>query len=202
MDGRQREPRATRTGRLVRQWRLDRNPLRRASDRADTVVLTMLVLAFVVSAPLGALASGAWVHAAAQRAERAQAASRALVPAVVLTAPVTSETGGWGMASVTQVRWTAPDGKVVTTELPVPADTSAGMTLRLWTTRDGQLVPHPMTASQVTSLAELGEATGAAAAAVLLSVVGAMSHWSLSRRRLADWDADWRATGPRWTTRA
>lgn len=52
MDGRQREPRATRTGRLVRQWRLDRNPLRRASDRADTVVLTMLVLAFVVSAPL------------------------------------------------------------------------------------------------------------------------------------------------------
>ncbi|MGH3251259.1 MAG: Rv1733c family protein [Trebonia sp.] len=191
MDGRQRELRATRAGRLVRRWRLDRNPLRRASDRAETVLLTALVLAFLISAPQAALASGAWAHAAAQRAEQAQTASRALVTATVLTVPVASETGGWGMASVTQVRWTASDGHVVTTELPVPADTTAGTTLRLWTTRDRQLVPHPITAAQVTSLAQLGEASGVAAVAVLLTVVGAMSHWSLTRRRLADWDADW-----------
>jgi len=192
----------TRTGRLLRGRRLDRNPLRRASDRAETLLLIALLVAFLVGAPLAALAAGAWAHTLAQRAESAQAASRSQVTARVLAAPGASTIGTWGMGSVTKARWTAPDGKVVTGELPVGVGTRAGTLVRVWTTADGQLTAHPMADSQVGQLTELGAAAGAAAAATALAVAGVLARWSLDKRRMAAWDEDWQATGPRWTTRA
>ena len=63
MGSKERKPRATLTGRFVRGRRFDRNPLRRAADRAETIVLALLLVAFLVGAPLAALASGAWAHA-------------------------------------------------------------------------------------------------------------------------------------------
>jgi hypothetical protein len=29
-----------------------------------------------------------------------------------------------------------------------------------------------------------------------------VTRWTLDKRRIAAWDAEWRSTGPRWTTRA
>ena len=95
MDSKERKPRATLTGRFVRGRRFDRNPLRRPADRAETIVLAVLLVAFLVGAPLAALASGSWAHAIAQRAELAQVASRRQVTAVVLKAagPATLDHG-------------------------------------------------------------------------------------------------------------
>jgi hypothetical protein len=202
MSGKERRPTATLAGRFVRGRRFDHNPLRRTADRAETVVLALLLVAFLVGAPLAALASGAWAHAMAQRAELAQTASRRQVTAVVLTAAGTPTVGSWGEDSAVQARWTAPDGTVVKGELPVPVGTRVGATVRAWTTRGGQLTSHPMDASQVASLADLGEIVGATAVALLLALVGVLARWSLDKRRMAEWDADWQATGPRWTTRA
>ena len=56
--------------------------------------------------------------------------------------------------------------------------------------------------SQVAYLADLGEIAGAAAVVVLLTLVGVLARWSLDKRRMAAWDADWQSTEPRWTTRA
>jgi hypothetical protein len=70
------------------------------------------------------------------------------------------------------------------------------------TTRDGQLTSHPISDSQVASLAQLGEAAGAAAVALLLALVGVVARRSLDKRRMAAWVADWQLTGPCWTTRA
>jgi hypothetical protein len=72
----------------------------------------------------------------------------------------------------------------------------------VWTTQDGQLDSQPIGESQVASLTDLGEIAGAAAVALLLALVGALVRWSLDKRRMAAWDADWQTTGPRWTTRA
>jgi len=191
----------TRRARLVRRWRLDRNPLRRTSDRVESVVVIALVVAFLFGAPLAARASGTWAQAAAQRAELAQQASRRQVTAVVLTAATAPDVGYWDPAEVTQARWTAPDGAVVTSELPVTIGTTVGATLRVWTTLDGQLVSHPMTEAQVTSMTQLGTVTGVAGLAVLLALAGGLTHWSLCRRRMAAWDTGWQATGPRWNTR-
>lgn len=199
---RERKPRTTLTGRFVRGRRLDRNPLRRPADRAETIVLALLLVAFLVGAPLAALASGTWARTMAQRAEVAQTASRYQVTAVVLTAAGPATAGSWNLTTVTSARWTAPDGRVVTSEVPVPAYTRAGAKVRVWTTRDGQLTSLPMGESQVASLTDLGEMAGAAAVAVLLTLVGVVARWSLDKRRMAAWDTDWQSTGPRWTTRA
>jgi hypothetical protein len=32
-------------------------------------------------------------------------------------------------------------------------------------------------------------------------VIGVLGRRALDKRRMAAWDADWRATGPRWTAR-
>jgi hypothetical protein len=202
MGSKVRQPRATLAGRLVRGRRFDRNPLRRPADRAETIMLALLLVAFLIAAPLAALVSGAWTHAIAHWAEVAQTASRRQVAAVVLTAAGAPTGGSWNLDSVSRARWTAPDGTVVTREVPVPADTIAGATVRVWTTRDGQLSAPPITESEVASLADLGGMAGAGTVAVLLALIGVLSRRSLDKRRMAAWEADWESTEPRWTTRA
>ena len=44
--------------RLLRGRRLDRNPLRRGSDRAETIVIGALLAAFLAAAPFAAHAAG------------------------------------------------------------------------------------------------------------------------------------------------
>jgi hypothetical protein len=202
MGSRRRDPGATRAGRLVRGRRLDRNPLRRACDRAETIAAVLLIAVFLAGAPLAAWATGAWAHGRAQRAELAQAASRHQVPAAVLAVPAVPTAGTWNVATVARARWTAPDGRVVTSELTVPDGTTAGASLGVWTTRAGRLTPHPLSRSQVAVLTVAGGLAGAAAIALALALAGVLFRRSLDRRRMAAWDADWQATGPRWTTRA
>jgi hypothetical protein len=196
------EPRVTRLGGFVRRWRIDRNPLRRATDRAATMVLAVLVAAFLIGAPAAALATGAWMHGMAQRAQLAQEASRTQVTAAVLAVTPPTPAGGEELAWQAQARWRAPDGRVVTHQVPVPSDIAVGGRLQVWTDRSGDLTTAPLVDSQVASQTASGEALGAIAAAVVLILVGTLAFWTLNKRRLAAWDADWQATGPRWTTRA
>lgn len=197
---RQRKPRSTRVGRFARGRRLDDNPLRRASDRAETLVLIVLTTVFLVCAPLVAPAAGTWAHASAQRAELTQA-SRTQVTAVVVTKPTRPVVSYGGYVSTARARWTAPNGAVVTNTVPVPVGTVAGAKVSVWSTRDGQLTWQPLTGSQVANLAGLAELAGVAGLAAVLALAGALARWVLNRRRLAGWDADWQATEPRWTTR-
>jgi hypothetical protein len=196
------KPRVTRLGRFVRRWRFDRNPLRRATDRVETAVLVVLVAAFLIGAPAAALATGAWTHGMAQRAQLAQQASRSQVTAAVLAVTPPTPAGGEELAWQAQARWRAPDGQVVTHQVPVPLDTAVGGKIQVWTDRTGDLTTAPLLDSQVADQTASGEALGAMAVAVVLTVAGALALWTLNQRRMAAWDADWHATGPRWTTRA
>jgi hypothetical protein len=191
----------TKTGRYLRGVRLDRNPLRRAADRAETLVLMLLAVLFLAGAPLAALAAGAWGHAAAQRAELAQQASRYQVTATIVRAPGAPAAGSGDIMGESLASWTAPDGTAVSDQVGVSAGTRVGATATVWTTRSGQLVSRPMNDSQVASLADLAGVTGVAALAVALAASGVLIRWWLNKRRMAGWDADWRVTGPRWTTR-
>jgi len=188
-------------GRLIRGRRLDRNPLRRGSDRTETLLLLLLVATFLVAAPLVARAGGAWAHSMAHRAEITQQASRYRVTAVVRSLPDPAAPDSGNLTSLAQARWTAPDGTVETKQLPVLAGTPVGASIRVWTTRDGQLTAQPMTDNQVASFTYLGEVTGVVAVAILIAVTSVFVRWSLDRRRFAAWDTDWKATAPRWTTR-
>jgi hypothetical protein len=187
--------------RFVRGHRPDRNPLRRASDLAETAMLVGLVIAFAVAAPFTARESSAWAHAREHRAQLEQEASRQQVTALLLKAAPGG--GGWGgpLDPRAPARWTAPDGRVVTGEVPVTWGAMAGATVRVWVTRDGQFTGQPLTDSQVAGDAVLAGILGVIALGLLLTVTGALVRHVLNKRRLAAWDADWRATGPRWTAR-
>jgi hypothetical protein len=195
--------RVTRLGRFVRGRRPDRNPLRRASDRAETAVLAVLVIAFLAAAPFAALAIGGLVHARAHEAQLTEQASSHHVSALVLK--VTSEAqGGWGYAALesqAQARWTAPDGRVVSGAIPVSPGTVAGATVPLWVTSGGQLTDPPLQDSQVAGDAAFAQTVTVIALASLLAITGLLARRALDRSRMAAWDAEWRATGPRWTTR-
>jgi hypothetical protein len=200
MGSRQQDLRVTRLSRFVRGRRPDRNPLRRASDRAETAVLALLVIAFLAAAPFIAQASGGYAYAKAHQAQLSEEASWHQVPARVLKA---ESSGGAGYAAPeAQARWTAPDGKVITGEIPVLLTTAAGATVPLWVTDDGQLTDQPLTDAQVSDSRYFAGTFGVITLATVLAITGFLARRTLNKRRMAAWDADWRATGPRWTTRA
>lgn len=200
MSARKPRPGVTRLGRFVRRWRFDRNPLRRATDRVETAVLVLLVTAFLIGTPFAALAAGSWMHSMARQAQLAQEASRHQVTASVLA--VTAPPAGQNLAWQAQARWRAPDGHEVTNEVPVPPDTVVGRKLQVWTDRTGDFTTAPLTNSQVAGQTAIGEGLGVITSAVVLTLAGGLALWALNKRRMAAWDADWHATGPRWTTRA
>lgn len=190
-------------GRFVRGRRPDHNPLRRASDLVETALIAVLVIAFAVGVPFAARESAAWGHARAHRAQLEQQASWQQVTALLLeTAPGTMG-GGWGgpIDPETRARWTAPDGRVVTGEVPAAPGAAAGTAVRIWVTRDGKLTDTPLQDRQVAGESVLAGALGVVALGLLLTVTGALVRYVLYKRRMAAWDADWRVTGPRWTAR-
>jgi hypothetical protein len=200
MGARRREISATRLGRFVRGRRPDRNPLRRSSDRLETAVLALLVIVFLAAAPVTALACGSWALARAHQAQLAEQASSYQVPAVVLKLDAPS--GGAYADPGAQAKWTAHDGTVITGEIPVRLNTAVGSTQWLWTTADGKLTNPPLQDSQVTGQAYVAEGFGVITLAALLAITGLVTRWTLDKRRMAAWDAEWQSTGPRWTTHA
>ena len=187
--------------RLLHGRRLDRNPLRRGSDRAETVVLGALLAAFLAAAPFAAHAAGALGHDSAARQAQAQRASLVQVTATLLrSAPVLS---GYGAASgfAVEARWRTPDGSVRTGELFVTADVAAGHSTRIWVDRTGRLTGPPLSRDQMTGRAQLAGGGAVGGLAAVLATVGWLVRRFLDRRRLSGWDAEWLANGPRWSPR-
>ena len=79
---------------------------------------------------------------------------------------------------------------------------AVGGKLQVWTDRTGDLTTAPLLDSQVADQTTSAEVLGVVASAGVLTLAGALALWTLNKRRMAAWDADWHATGPRWTTRA
>jgi hypothetical protein len=187
--------------RLLRGRRLDRNPLRRGSDRAETVVLGALLAAFLAAAPFAAHAAGSWAHASAVRDAQAQRASLHQVTAtLVRAAPVLSSYGSASDFAV-EARWRAPDGRVRTGELVVTATAAAGRSTRIWVDRTGRLTGPPLSRDRVTGRVQLAVGVAVGSLAVLLIVAAWLARGGIDRRRMAAWDADWLANGPRWSPR-
>jgi len=191
----------SRLARLLRGRRLDRNPLRRGSDRAETVVLGALLAAFLAAAPFTAHAAGSWAHASAVRDAQAQRASLHQVTATLLrAAPILS---GYGSASnfAVKARWRAPDGRVRTGELLVTATVAARHSTRIWVDRAGRLTGPPLSRDQVAGRAQLAAGVAVGGLAVLLIMAAWLARRGIDHHRMAGWDADWLATGPRWSPR-
>jgi hypothetical protein len=185
-----------RAARVIRGLWPDRNPLRRAVDRAEAAVVAGLAVAFVVVAPLTAFAAGHVAYSMGSRTALAEQAAWHRAPAVLLAG-----VPGAGDDNQVPARWTSLDGLRHTGQVPAPAGARAGRTVTVWVDAAGRLTGTPLQLSQVWDLVVL--VTGLAALVVGLALlgVGQLAYAVLDRRRLAAWDADWRATEPQWTGR-
>jgi hypothetical protein len=187
-----------RIGGLWRELRLYGNPLRRACDRTEAALLACLLSAFVVMVPLVAAITGAQAYGTGLRAERAERAAWRQVPAVLMVASPAPGYGGY--EAPVRARWTAPDGAKRAGGITAPPGTRAGHTVMLWVDASGQPTGVPLQQVQVTGQAIDAAAIAAIAVFSALLCAGVLGRWVLFRRRLAAWDAEWRAVGPRWTS--
>jgi hypothetical protein len=185
-----------RAARVIRGLWPDRNPLRRAVDRAEAALVTGLAVAFVVVAPLTAFAAGHVAYSMGSRTALAEQAAWHRAPAALLAA-----VPGAGYDNQVPARWTAPDGTRHTGPVPAPPGARAGRTVRVWMDAAGRLTGTPLRLSQVWDLVVLVTGLAALIASLALLGVGQLAYAALGRRRLTAWDADWRATEPQWTGR-
>lgn len=186
--------------RLLRGLRLDRNPLRRGSDRAETAIVVTLLAAFLTVTPFAAIAAGHWTHAAGLREQRAQLAAWHQVPAVLEKNAPTDAFSGYGPSDASVLaRWTGPDGSRHTGYVSVPSGMRAGTTVNTWTDSAGRPSGPPLQTAQVADRAALAVMLAPLVPAILLLAVWKLARRALDRRRSAGWDADWRNTGPQWT---
>jgi hypothetical protein len=193
-------PQPSRFRRWLRGLWPDRNPLRRASDRAEAALVAGLAAALLAGVPLAALSAARSRYDAGVRAQHTQAGWRQ-VPAVLLA---DADTAPAGTASSPLRRvlasWTAPNGTQWTGRIPAPASTTAGTVLRVWVDASGRPTGIPLQHGQVERQAALAALFAAAGLVLVLLGAAALARRMLDRSRLAAWDAEWQATGPQWTT--
>ncbi len=193
-------PGTTWAGRLLRGRRFDRNPLRRPIDRVETIVILMLLAALGPGAWFGAHAAAHWAADSAVREMRSQQAAFREVRAVLLEQPVPQRAFGASLDPRAWARWTAPDGSQHTGYVTAPLDAVIGGTVSTWVDRSGHLV-SPLLPDQAALRSDIAASAAVGVAGISVLLLGLAVRRALDRRRLAAWDADWLATGPRWTTR-
>jgi hypothetical protein len=116
----------------------------------------------------------------------------------------TGDRGSDGYKLGVPARWTAPDGTPRGGRIVAPPGTPAGHAVMLWVNACGQPTGRPLRAADVIGRAIITAifiaVIAAAAAGSALVCAAVLARRVLLRRRLAAWDAEWRAVGPRWTS--
>lgn len=192
----------SRTERLARRLGLDRNPLRRRTDKIAAWLGAGLLVAFLAGAPLLSLAAAAWAGHAGTAEQRAQRGWHR-VGAVLLRnapAPATLASTLYGGAWV-PARWTSADGRARTGEIAVAVGLAAGQQVPIWVDAAGAPTGPPLTHRAVVARSVAAAAVAPVALGIVLAFLAGVARWVLDRRRLAGWASAWASVGPHWTKR-
>ena len=188
-------------GRLACWLGTDGNPLRRRTDRIESALRLLLVLAFVAASPLLAGLAGRWAQAAGQRELRQQQSWQQVNAVLLRSVPQPFYSSGSMATYWVPGRWQAPSGARRTGEVPAPAGLLVGEQIKIWVNQAGRLTGHRPLSSHVVSLRKaMAELAAAGGLAIALAIAFGLIRWHLNRRRLASWATEWAAFGPRWTT--
>ncbi len=189
-------------GRLARcaRWLgVDRNPLRRTTDRIETAIRLAMIILLVGAVPIAAVAVGQRADQLALRRVHAQQAGDHVVNAVLLRPasatgipdPYSSVQYAWVLA-----RWQPPDRPARSGEVLAPAGSRRGSTVPTWINATGAVTNPPPQHRQI-----IGDVCVAVAGTCFLSLLVLLGSATLARRtldrwRLDAWEAEWRASGP------
>lgn len=189
----------TRIMSLRRRLGLDHNTLRRQTDRVESGATLAAIGVVFVSLPL-TLGVGLTTYGQNMTAVADQHASRDHVSALVTGPPPVAVTNqGGATVFLAQAEWTTPDGLVHAGQIQVPVNTRPQSVVDIWTNKQGVQVDAPLTWESALGRAVLATCGSIAALGVLLWCLILIARWRLNRRRLLDWDIEWRYVGPQWT---
>jgi hypothetical protein len=185
---------------LIRRLGLDRNPLRRRSDRIAAWLAPAVIAVFLGLCPVISGWTGSWVradNAALQRTEQSWPRVRGVLQQAS-PGPLEPDHGGNGWTEAEPARWTF-DGKVHTGLVPVPSGLNAGTPVTVELNPAGQVQAPPLNAPQLRDRID----TMAFFAMVMIGVVLLLLAWLarryLDKRRIAGWETEWLTVGPHWT---
>jgi len=184
---------------LVRRFALDRNPLRRRSDRIEAWILLVLTVAFVPLTTVTAVGASHWADQSVSRELAGQGLRR--VSAVLLQAAPATDPAADGSALVlVRARWSV-DGATHLGDIAAVPGTARGTTVQIWTTKKGNVATPPLTSAQIDARVVAGIVLAPAVVALAFWLLFCLLRWPMNRHRLASWAASWTSVGPRWTQR-
>ncbi len=180
---------------VLRRSGLVAHPLRRPVDSAEAALMVVLVVVFVVVGAAAAAAVGTAVFRAGAHAEKAQAAERQHLTAIV------EDPRRHGGRLVATARWTGPDGSQRAVQVAVTGPGRPGAPVRVWIDQNGRVVGPPRSRAQTLNQ------TGACCVVTLAGIAFAL--WEIrraGRRRLdqhrsARWASMWAGVEPHWSGR-
>ena len=193
----------TRLARCVRWLGFDRNPLRRRTDRVEAVIRLATLILLLVAVPLAAFAAGRQADQVALRNAHAQQAADHEVTAVLQQqAPPTGIPDPYTSIQMTLVlaRWQPPGQSARSGPVPAPAGARAGSTVTIWVDASGAVTSPPTDPRVIIGDVCMAAMVTCLVASLLVLGSSTLARRALDRRRLRAWDAEWRATGPRWTS--
>jgi hypothetical protein len=186
---------------VVNGLRPDRNPLRRPVDRLESMLVLGLLAVFLVATPLIAFGVGRWAWDSAAATARTEQAAWHRVSAVVLQGVPAPKNDPYGAIYLAQVpvRWIAQDGTAHTGQVATETGVRTGAKVTVWTGPSGRLTGAPLGHAQIAHQAAFAGLMSVLGFSMLLAVTALVTRRMLQRRRMAAWDAEWRATGPLWS---
>ncbi|WP_214103923.1 Rv1733c family protein [Acrocarpospora catenulata] len=185
------------TIRFVRWLGLDRNPLRRRSDRFESAIRLISLLGLLTATVLGVLL-GVRVYRDGLRIESQQARTRHQVTATLLETAgprISVSAPAYAPAMAT---WRSPDGALMQGVVNAPALRPHGHTVTVWVDDRGAITERPRD-RETTLVSALTVGTGipvlaTAFAALLLLLTRAL----VSRQARHAWAAEWTVIEPTW----
>jgi hypothetical protein len=197
-------PPGTRLARCTRWLGFERNPLRRRTDRIEAAIRLATMVLLLVAVPIAVIAAGRQADHLALRQSHAKQAAEHQVTAVLLQrAPDTGVPDPYTSIQMTYAlaRWQPSGQPPRSGQVLAPTGARAGSTVPIWIDHSGALAsPPPDHRDILGDVIITAMATGLLVSVLLLGS-NALARRALDRRRMAAWDAEWRATGPLWPGR-
>jgi hypothetical protein len=189
--------------RLARRLGIDGNPLRRRSDVIAAWLLPVAIVLFFGLCPVIYAVIGMRVRADNAAVQRAEATWHQANAELLQAAGGPQQTGSgsntWTVLAPIRL---VENGRAYDANHPVAAGTAADTQVKVWLNRTGSLEVPPLSAAQADDRVLADTLVALAALAVLLAGGTWATRRMLDRRRLAGWETEWLAVGPRWSRQA
>lgn len=177
------------------------NPPRRGVDKLEHAVITSLIIAFLIAAPLLAIFAAGAAGAAGTTERNAESQWRSVTAILQQSAAegTIGVDGDWETAWV-KAQWTIPGGAKRTGQVAVALNAQVGQHVAVYVTPAGQLTHEPLTRAEVAERTVMAAVACPVALAVVLTIAISATRILANRRRMACWAREWEATGPRWSS--